>query len=191
MTRKILGLFVAIWPLIPLLTRGVNSRPHLLCTRMRKLCGNCARFIRWDRDGATVTGRFDYIKEPQLLAGFFWRYAHLDRSQQGYDTSVSSATIEDIRQMQHFESRFREYKPSHRQFRAPMVPDRDDPSVETRFIISFPPKYTHCSLTVRTSHSTHVGFRRGSGRDRFSEGLLESGCGWNEERRRNLRAVGV
>src|SRR5882762_11041234 len=142
MTRKILGLFVAIWPLIPLLTRGVNSRPHLLCTRMRKLCGNCARFIRWDRDGATVTGRFDYIKEPQLLAGFFWRYAHLDRSQQGYDTSVSLATPEDIQQMQHFESRFREDNPAHREFRALMVPDRDDPSVETRFIISFPPKYT-------------------------------------------------
>jgi hypothetical protein len=56
--------------------------------------------------------------------------------------SVSSATLEDIQQMQHFESHSREGNPSHREFRAIMVPDREDPSVETRFIISFPPKYT-------------------------------------------------
>jgi hypothetical protein len=118
---------------------GCQFRVHTFCVLA---CGKYARFIRWDRDGATVTRRFDYIKEPQLLAGFFWRYAHLDHSQQGYDTSVSLATPEDIQQMQHLESRFREDNPAHREFRALMVPDRDDPSVETRFIISFPPKYT-------------------------------------------------
>jgi hypothetical protein len=118
---------------------GCQFRVHTFCVLV---CGKYARFIRWDRDGATVTRRFDYIKEPHLLADFFWRYAHLDRSQQGYDASVSSATLEDIQQMQHFESCFREDNPSHREFRAMMVPDREDPGVETRFIISFPPKYT-------------------------------------------------
>jgi len=28
-----------------------------------------------DRGGATVTRSFDYIKEPHILAHFFWRYA--------------------------------------------------------------------------------------------------------------------
>jgi hypothetical protein len=110
------------------------------------------RFIRWDRDGATVTRHFDYIKQPQLLAGFFWRYAHLDRSQQGYDASISSATLQDIQQMQHFEDRFREDNPSHHNFFAIMVLDREDPSVEIQFIISFPPKYT-----------AHSPFRRATG----------------------------
>jgi hypothetical protein len=31
------------------------------------ICGKYARFIRWDRDGATVRRRFDYIKEPCFL----------------------------------------------------------------------------------------------------------------------------
>jgi hypothetical protein len=163
---------------------GCQFHVHTFCVLV---CGQYARFIRWDRDGATVTRRFDYIKEPQLLAGFFWRYAHLDRSQQGYDASVSSATLEYIQQMQHFESRFREDNPSHREFRAIMVPDREDRNAIYRIISS----KIHRSLTVRTSHSTHIGFRRGSRRDRLSEGLLESGCGWNDERRRNLRAAGV
>jgi hypothetical protein len=35
------------------------------------LCGRSARFIRWDRRGATVTRSFDYIKEPHILADFF------------------------------------------------------------------------------------------------------------------------
>ena len=73
---------------------GHQFRVHNFCLLV---CGEYARFIRWDRDGATVTRRFDYIKEPHLLTDFFWRYAHLYRSQQGYDTSVSSATPERYR----------------------------------------------------------------------------------------------
>ena len=34
-------------------------------------CGRSARFIRWDRSGATVTRSFHYIKEPHILAYFF------------------------------------------------------------------------------------------------------------------------
>jgi hypothetical protein len=68
--------------------------------------------IRWDHDGATITRRFDYIKEPHFLSGFFWRYEHLDCRQQGYDTSVSSLTPEDIQQIQYFESHLRDDSPS-------------------------------------------------------------------------------
>ena len=118
---------------------GSQFRVH---TFTLSICGRSARFIRWDRSGATVTQSFNYIKEPHILAHFFWRYAHLNHSQRGYDTSVSPASPEDLQQIQHVEQRLREENTSHRQFRIIMVPDRDDPEVETPFIISFPPKYT-------------------------------------------------
>jgi hypothetical protein len=82
---------------------GCQFRVHTFCVLV---CRKYARFIRWDHDGATVTWCFNCIKQPQLLVGFFWCYTHLDHSQQGYDTSVSSVTLKDIQQMQHFESRF-------------------------------------------------------------------------------------
>ena len=117
---------------------GCQFRVHIFCVLV---CGNYARFIRWDRDGAIVTRRFDYIKHPHFLAGFFWRYDHLDRRWQGHDTSVSSATLEDIQQVQPFENRLRDNNPAHRELRMLMVPDRDKPEVEKQFIVSFPPKY--------------------------------------------------
>jgi hypothetical protein len=97
------------------------------------VCGRSARFIRWDRAGATVTRSFDYIKEPHILANFFWRYAHLNHSQRGYDTSVSPASPEDLQQIQHVEQCLRDENPAHREFRIIMVPD--NPEVETPFII--------------------------------------------------------
>jgi hypothetical protein len=117
---------------------GCQFRVHIFCVLV---CGKYARLIRWDRGGAVVTRRFDYIKEPQFLAGFFWRYNHLDRRRQGYDTSVSSVTPEDIQQIQDFENGLRKDNPAHREFRILMVPDRDVPEVEKRFVVSFPPKY--------------------------------------------------
>jgi hypothetical protein len=65
---------------------GSQFRVHIFTL---SICGRSARFIRWDRNGATVTRSFDYIKQPHILAHFFWRYAHLNHSQRGYDTSVS------------------------------------------------------------------------------------------------------
>jgi hypothetical protein len=118
---------------------GCQFRVHIFCVL---ICGKYARFIRWDRDGATVTRRFDYIKEPRFLSGFFWRYERLNHLQQGYDTSVLRVTHADIRQNHLFEGSLRDENPAHREFRTLMVPDRDDPTVEKQFIISFPPKYT-------------------------------------------------
>ena len=122
---------------------GSQFRVH---TFTLSICGRSARFIRWDRAGATVTRSFDYIKNPHILANFFWCYAHLNHSQRGYDTSVSPASSEDLQQIQHVGNRLRGENTAHREFHIIMVPDRDHPKVETPFIISFPPKYT-----IRTS----------------------------------------
>jgi len=118
---------------------GSQFRVHIFCVL---ICGKYARFIRWDRDGATVTRRFNYIQEPHFLSGFFWRYERLNRLQQGYDTSVLRATSADIQQIHLFENTLRNKNPAHREFRVLMVPDRNNPKIEKKFIISFPPKYT-------------------------------------------------
>jgi hypothetical protein len=118
---------------------GCQFRVHIFCVL---ICGKYARFIRWDRDGATVTRHFDYIKKPRFLSGFFWWYKCLNRLQQGYDPSVLHATPADIQQIHFFECRLRDENPAHREFRVLLVPDRDNPKIEKKFIISFPPKYT-------------------------------------------------
>lgn len=69
MTRTMPRLFVANWSLMLLLKRGVSFAFTFFCVLV---CGMyAARFIRWDRDGAVVTRRFNYIKDPHFLAGFF------------------------------------------------------------------------------------------------------------------------
>jgi hypothetical protein len=93
---------------------GSQFRVH---TFTLSICGRSARFIHWDRSGATVTRSFDYIEQPHILAHFFWRYAHLNHSQRGYDTSVSQASPEDLQQIQHVEHRLRKDNPTHREFR--------------------------------------------------------------------------
>jgi hypothetical protein len=43
---------------------GSQFRVH---TSTLPICGRSARFICWDRSGATVTRSFDYIKKPHIL----------------------------------------------------------------------------------------------------------------------------
>lgn len=57
------------------------------------ICGNHARFIRWDRAGAIVSKHFDYHKKPGLLAQFIWRYGRLSELQRGFDPTVTPATV--------------------------------------------------------------------------------------------------
>lgn len=50
-----------------------------------------ARFLRWDRSGAVVTERFDYVSHPELLAEFFYRFAHMSDEERGFDPTVKVA----------------------------------------------------------------------------------------------------
>jgi hypothetical protein len=70
------------------------------------------RFIRWDRDGAAITRRFNYIKHPGILAQFFWRYAYLDHPQRGYDTSVLPASPVNLQRIQHVKKSLRDENPN-------------------------------------------------------------------------------
>jgi len=133
---------------------GSQFRVH---TFTLSICGRSARFIRWDRSGATVTRSFNYIEQPDILAHFFWRYAHLNHSQRGYDTSVSPASPENLQQIRHVENRLRKENPAHREFRIITVSDRDNPEVETRllyhFLRSTPLAHRSDELPDRCRHS--------------------------------------
>jgi hypothetical protein len=44
-----------------------------------------------------------YIEQLHILVHFFWCYAHLNLSHQGYNISISPALLEDLQQIQHVE----------------------------------------------------------------------------------------
>lgn len=61
------------------------------------LIGQEARFIRWDRAGAAVGQRFNYVAHPEFIAGFLWKFAHMTNSQRGMDATVSLASKQETK----------------------------------------------------------------------------------------------
>ncbi|TFY59276.1 hypothetical protein EVG20_g7849 [Dentipellis fragilis] len=66
------------------------------CFSMSIINGDEARLMRWDRGGAIVSERFNFVKDPAPLLEFFWRFNHLSPEQRGMDPSVSPATAEEV-----------------------------------------------------------------------------------------------
>ncbi|KAA1468596.1 hypothetical protein DENSPDRAFT_794640 [Dentipellis sp. KUC8613] len=58
------------------------------------ILGRYARLIRWDRSGAIVTKRIDYVEDPKPLIEFLWRYNLLSDAQRGHDESVKPANVD-------------------------------------------------------------------------------------------------
>lgn len=116
---------------------GSQFRIHLFSV---SICGATARFIRWDRTGAVVSRSFNYQRNPELLANFFWRYSHHDRRQQGYDPTITIASAEEIEEAR---SAFCTHGMKSSDFRKVMVPSRGNPKpdLEQPFIIPSPPQY--------------------------------------------------
>lgn len=84
--------------------RTLTSHAHAQLARQHRtalfqllLCGDYARLLRWDRSGAVVTERFNYIDKPELLAEFFWRFAHLSDVQRGWDPTATLASAREAR----------------------------------------------------------------------------------------------
>ncbi|KAI1791218.1 hypothetical protein LXA43DRAFT_446977 [Ganoderma leucocontextum] len=63
--------------------------------------GQCARIVRWDRAGALVTEKFNYVEHPSMLGRFLWRFAHMSAAQRGHDTTANRVltTSDDYRLM--------------------------------------------------------------------------------------------
>lgn len=57
--------------------------------------GCLARFLYWDRSGAIVTERFNYVEAPGHLATFLWRFSRTTDCARGLDPTVSPATEDE------------------------------------------------------------------------------------------------
>ncbi|KAI0690210.1 hypothetical protein BC835DRAFT_1417939 [Cytidiella melzeri] len=69
-----------------------QQRTHLF---QLLVCGEDARFICWDHAGAIVSESFNYIKQPSLLAEFFWRHNHMSDEAKGWDPTARLAEKTD------------------------------------------------------------------------------------------------
>ena len=77
--------------------RALFIRQHRVFLFQVIIFNGFARFIRWDRSGAVVTARFDYVADSHLLAEFFWRFAHMNHEQRGFDPSVTLASSNEAK----------------------------------------------------------------------------------------------
>ncbi|KAH8102088.1 hypothetical protein BXZ70DRAFT_1016220 [Cristinia sonorae] len=71
------------------------ARQHRLFLLSLFVCGDYARFMRWDRSGVIVTERVNYREQPRLLAEFLWRFDQLDDHELGIDPTARPATEDE------------------------------------------------------------------------------------------------
>lgn len=70
---------------------GAQYRTHVFSALIVR---DCARIIRWDREGAIVTSVIKYNTEP-YLADFFHRFARASPALRGIDTSISPTSLQE------------------------------------------------------------------------------------------------
>lgn len=72
--------------------RAQFARQHRCFVFTVILVGRYARFLRFDRAGCIVSERFKYVAAPDVLADFFWRFAHMTEEERGWDMTVTQAS---------------------------------------------------------------------------------------------------
>ena len=75
----------------------LQSFQHRCSSYSFLICGQYARFFRWDRSGCVVSALFNFHEQPEILASFFWCYAHLSDKERGYDPTAKRASLEEIK----------------------------------------------------------------------------------------------
>ncbi|KAF9479491.1 hypothetical protein BDN70DRAFT_993445 [Pholiota conissans] len=132
---------------------GTQFRTRLFSV---SICGDQARFILWDRSAAVVTKTFNYVAQPQILLEFFWLYSRMTPCGQGFDTTVSTASKDEVDQMKKagcMERLQEANKAHHHEFRKMMIPARDDIKQLSPFLISYPQPYDSRSPFSRSTRS--------------------------------------
>ena len=74
---------------------SILSAQYRTHTFMIFIVKDYARLIRWDRSGAVFTHPI-YFNDESHLMDFFTRYDIADREARGHDTTVSSASLQDV-----------------------------------------------------------------------------------------------
>ncbi|KAH8099779.1 hypothetical protein BXZ70DRAFT_1065293 [Cristinia sonorae] len=118
------------------------------------LCGDHARFLRWDRAGCVVTRHFNYREDPSLLAQFFWRYCTLLPSGRGFDPSAEIATPSEKRAFRMAIDNYLADKTSR------IIPGLDhslDPSFPCYKVVVQGTNAASCDLIIQTPFSASRG----------------------------------
>ncbi|KAJ8701095.1 hypothetical protein PTI98_004057 [Pleurotus ostreatus] len=71
------------------------------------------RFIRWDRAGATITRRVNYVEDCTPLVRFLFLFGRLDRAGQGFDTTVQPASQAEVLEAKKHLKRFQDGSSGH------------------------------------------------------------------------------
>lgn len=69
---------------------------HRLFAFSLVICGNVARFIRWDREGVVVSASIDCSQRSDLVIEFLRRFNQLTDEQRGLDPTATPATPEQV-----------------------------------------------------------------------------------------------
>ena len=69
---------------------------HRLFAFSLVICGQVARFVRWDREGAVVSAGIDCSQRQDLVIEFLQWFNHLTDNQRGLDPTVVPATPEEV-----------------------------------------------------------------------------------------------
>jgi len=69
---------------------------HRLFAFSLVICGQVARFVRWDREGAVVSVGIDCSQRQDLVIEFLQRFNHLTDDQRGLDPTAVPATPEEV-----------------------------------------------------------------------------------------------
>ncbi len=105
------------------------------------ICGKFARLMYWDRNGAMVTRAFDYTRFNYL--GLFLKHYNQDVNHRGHDSTITIPSQKRLKRVPiSDQTDLAAYNDRHQEFRLMMIPDRDDASQQSEFLISYPPKYT-------------------------------------------------
>jgi hypothetical protein len=102
--------------------------------------GRRARLMFWDRNGAVVSRPFDYTSTNYLE--IFLQQFNKEVGRRGHDTSVTIAEPSLLREVPQVHQADLQRNERHRDFRVMTIPDRDNASESSGFLISYPPKYT-------------------------------------------------
>ncbi|OBZ73978.1 hypothetical protein A0H81_06530 [Grifola frondosa] len=76
--------------------RQIQARQHRQFLFMIVIIKDHARLLRWDRVGAVISKPFNYIKFPEMLGGFVWRYSVMTPAQRGFDPTATPATKDEV-----------------------------------------------------------------------------------------------
>jgi len=89
---------------------------------------------------ASVTQRFKYQDSKSPLTEFIWHYSQLDCAQQGHDLTVTLWDESDPRNrwLRREKEELKRHNELHEGFRQMTINDRDDPTIQKTFLISYP-----------------------------------------------------